>query len=147
MADAVRDSNRVPVFIGVSSADGVTPIPVYVDPTTHRVLVDASGGPGLVTATDGETVTFDFSLGTYQRVTLGGNRTLAFSNFNAGQFVVIDLIQDGTGSRTIAAWPAGIKWAGGAAPTLTTTAGKIDTVALICTGAGACQGYVVGQNI
>lgn len=39
-----RDNNRVPALIGVSSSDGSTPTTVYVDPTTHRVLVDATGG-------------------------------------------------------------------------------------------------------
>lgn len=32
----------VPTLIGVSSADGITPVTVYVDPTTHRVLVQSS---------------------------------------------------------------------------------------------------------
>jgi len=42
MADAKRDANRVPTLIGVSSSDGTTPIPVYVDPTTFRLYTDAS---------------------------------------------------------------------------------------------------------
>lgn len=37
---APRDNNRVPTMIGVSSSDGVTPVTVYVDPITHRMLVD-----------------------------------------------------------------------------------------------------------
>lgn len=54
------------------------------------------------TITDAATVTMDLSL-TPQRyeVTLGGNRTLAFSNAVTGQAPVIRLIQDGTGSRTV----------------------------------------------
>jgi hypothetical protein len=43
MADAKRDANAVPTLIGVSNADGITPVVVWVDPTTHRVLVDQSG--------------------------------------------------------------------------------------------------------
>lgn len=46
MANAKRDENRIPTLIGVSSSDGVTPVLVYVDPTTHRLLVDSSGGSG-----------------------------------------------------------------------------------------------------
>lgn len=45
---APRDNNRVPTLIGVSSVDGKTPVTVYVDPTTHRVLVDVGGGAGYV---------------------------------------------------------------------------------------------------
>lgn len=42
MGNASRDQNRIPVLIGVSSSDGVTPTTVYVDPTTHRLYVNAS---------------------------------------------------------------------------------------------------------
>lgn len=40
---APRDQNHVPTIMGVSSVDGITPVLIYVDPTTHRVLVDMSG--------------------------------------------------------------------------------------------------------
>lgn len=39
MGDAKRDSNYITTILGVSSADGLTPVTIYVDPTTHRVLV------------------------------------------------------------------------------------------------------------
>ena len=64
-----------------------------------------------VTATDGATVTFNLANGNKQRVTLGGNRTLALSNVQNGHAFVIALIQDGTGSRTVG-WFAGISWFG-----------------------------------
>lgn len=44
MADASRDQNNVPTLLGASSADGVTPIKVYANPTTHRLLVNATAG-------------------------------------------------------------------------------------------------------
>lgn len=40
MADAERDNNGIPTLIAVSSSDGVTPVKLYADPTTHRLLVD-----------------------------------------------------------------------------------------------------------
>ena len=46
MNDAPRDQNFVPVLLGVSSVDGVTPVPIRVDPATGRVLVDVTGAPG-----------------------------------------------------------------------------------------------------
>ena len=49
MGTAARDVNRVPTLIGVSNADGTTPITVYVDPVTHRILVNTAGGAGTVT--------------------------------------------------------------------------------------------------
>lgn len=42
MTEAVRDQNHVPVLMGVSSADGVTPTPIKVDPATGKILTDAS---------------------------------------------------------------------------------------------------------
>jgi len=50
MANAQRDQNSVPTLLGVSNADGSTPIAIYADPTTHRLLVDLPGGTGTVTS-------------------------------------------------------------------------------------------------
>src|SRR3990167_5876132 len=55
----------------------------------------------LTTDTDGATITFDMTSSNVHRVTLGGNRILAVSNTSVGQFFVIRLIQDGTGTRTV----------------------------------------------
>lgn len=99
-----------------------------------------------VTATDGTTVTFNLALSDWQIVTLGGNRTLAISNPTAGQQFTIQLVQDGAGSRTVT-WFNGIKWQGGAAPTLSTTAGKIDVFTFKCTSVGNYLGFVVGQGM
>ncbi len=41
--DAKRDQNSITTLLGVSSVDGVTPVRIWVDPVTHRVLVDAAG--------------------------------------------------------------------------------------------------------
>lgn len=46
MGDAKRDANLVATLIGVSSADGITPVTIYVDPTTHRVLTSGIAAPG-----------------------------------------------------------------------------------------------------
>lgn len=76
MANASTDDNSKPTLIGVSSSDGTTPIKVYVDPVTHRLLVDIAGAGGTGTnytvsgTIDGSNVTFtipvavtsDFSL-------------------------------------------------------------------------------------
>jgi hypothetical protein len=83
----------------------------------------------IVSLTDGSTITPDFSLGNNYSVTLGGNRTLANpTNITAGQSGVIVITQDGTGSRTLA-YGSYFKFAGGTAPTLTTTAAAVDVLA------------------
>jgi len=48
MSNARRDENYVPTLLGVSSADGETPTLAYVNPITHRLLVQsgATGGAG-----------------------------------------------------------------------------------------------------
>ena len=82
--------------------------------------------------TDGATIAVNWNNGNVQAVTLGGNRTFTFSNPISGGRYLIVLKQDGTGSRTVT-WPT-IKWQGGTAPTLTTTAGKVDLITLIWDG-------------
>ncbi len=100
----------------------------------------------LTTASDAATVTFDLAASNIHTVTLAGNRTLALSNVTVGQSFVIRLTQDGTGTRTVT-WFSTIKWAGGSAPTLTTTAAKIDVLGFICTSSGNYDGFIVGQNL
>jgi len=78
------------------------------------------------TLTDAATIALDWDNGNVQKVTLAGNRTFTFADPKAGARYMIELIQDGTGSRTIT-WPT-IKWQDGSAPTLTTTAGKTDLI-------------------
>jgi len=44
MANASRDENGVPTLIAASSADGKTPVKVYADPDTHRLLTQSAAG-------------------------------------------------------------------------------------------------------
>lgn len=84
---------------------------------------------GTVSAlSDGATITPNFATANNFSVTLGGNRTLANpTNLTAGQSGAIAITQDGTGSRTLA-FGSYWKFASGTAPTLTTTASKVDVL-------------------
>jgi len=59
-----RDANRVPFLIAASTADGMTPVVLEADPTTHSLAVSASVSPASDTtqtgsiAGPGESVTF-----------------------------------------------------------------------------------------
>jgi len=53
------------------------------------------------TLTDGATITMNCANGYLGKVTLGGNRTLAITNNTNGYDIVIEVIQDGTGNRTL----------------------------------------------
>lgn len=44
MPNAKRDSNFVTTLIGVSSVDGVTPVPVQVNPVTGALLTEGHVG-------------------------------------------------------------------------------------------------------
>ena len=88
-----------------------------------------AGQRGAVSAlTDGATITPDFAIANNFSLTIGGNRTLANpSNLVAGQSGVILITQDSTGGRTLA-FGTYWKFAGGTAPTLTTTASAVDAL-------------------
>lgn len=113
---------------------------------TGKVYHSTGAYQALQSTGDAATVTFDMSTSNINSVTLGGNRTLALSNVSVGQCFMLRLTQDGTGSRTVT-WFTTIKWAGGAAPTLTTTAAKADLFGFLCTSNGNYDGFVIGQNI
>jgi len=93
------------------------------------------------------TATLDLSLGDQHYITMpAGNITIALSNDTNNQIFLVSILQDGTGSRTVT-WFTTIRWAGGSAPTLTTTASKRDVFGFIRTGSGTYDGFVIGQNI
>lgn len=86
---------------------------------------------GAYKLTDGATIAIDWNNGATQYVVLGATgRKVTFANPVSGQVYRFIIIQDATGSRTITTWPT-VKWAGGSAPTLTTTGGKADVVTLL----------------
>lgn len=96
-----------------------------------------------VTLTDASTIATDASLSNHFRVTLGGNRTLGNpTNPTDGQRVVWELIQDGTGSRTITLSSAFALGTDITAVTLTTTLNKRDFLGAIY-NTTAAKWYVV----
>lgn len=105
-------------------------------------------GETSVAANSNTAYTIDLANGNVYEVTLTGNCTFTFSNPPAsgkgGSFTLI-LKQDATGSRTVT-WPASVKWAGGAAPTITATASATDILVFFTRDAGTTwYGGVFGQ--
>ena len=94
--------------------------------------IDAGGAPP-VTLTDAATINWDAAVSSHYRVTLAGNRTIANPTWGDnsprnGKPFRFEVIQDATGTRTLA-W--GNKFVFGTtypSPTLTTTASKRDFV-------------------
>lgn len=85
MANAPRDDNSITTLLAVSNADGTTPVVVWADPTTHRLLVSATTGLTVGTTT--------ISSGTSGRVLYD----------NAG--VLGELATTGTGNVVLATSP------------------------------------------
>ena len=130
-----------PLAIGIPSDGTVTTVKIvdgnitpakldraYAELAAAQSFTAAQRG-AVVALTDGATITADFALANNFSVTLGGNRTLGNpTNVVVGQSGIIKITQDATGSRTLA---YGSSWdfAGGTAPTLTTTANAVDILA------------------
>lgn len=92
------------------------------------------------------TATIDLNISHVNDIIMpAGNVTIAIENETNAQIFTIKVLQDGGGSRTVT-WFTTIKWAGGAAPTLTTTPNKSDTFIFRVTGTDAYDGFVVGLN-
>lgn len=112
--------------------------------TTQQMT--AIGLGSVLPLTDATTIAVDASKGSYFSVTIGATgRTLTISNPSPGQEVLIEVVQDATGSRTITTW-TNWTWAGGTAPTLTTAANAVDLVrATYNATAGKWRGETVGK--
>ena len=96
--------------------------------TTSSDSLEGRFAVEVATLTDGATITPDFGANQNFTVTLAGNRTLANpSNKVVGQTGSIFIVQDSTGSRTLS-YGTDYEFAGGTAPTLTTTASAVDRI-------------------
>lgn len=92
-------------------------------------------------------VTLNLANGNVFNVTMTGNVTFTFSGATSGKACSFGLYlsQDATGSRTVT-WPT-VKWAGGTAPTLTTTASATDVLVFESLDGGTTwYGSLVGAN-
>lgn len=109
--------------------------------TTGHYTVVTAASPEAAATQD-----LNLALGNVFNITMpAGNITLTVSNEVVGQCFLVSILQDGTGSRTVT-WFSTIRWAGGSAPTLTTTASKRDTFGFVVTGTDTYDGFIVGQG-
>jgi hypothetical protein len=101
---------------------------------TSNVDHDISVGGPVTTLTDAATINTDASLSQAFKVTLGGNRTLANpTNLVSGATYLFLVVQDGTGSRTLA-YGNLFTWPGGTVPTLSTGANAVDLITAVYDG-------------
>jgi hypothetical protein len=141
-------TGAVAVASGGSEIMRVNATGLGIGSTIPAATLDVSGAmySRRVALTDGATIAVNWSQSNIQSVTLGGNRTFTFSNPVDGARYILIIKQDGTGSRT-ATWPGTVRWPGGTAPTLTTTASKTDYITFIYNGVSSTyDGVAISQN-
>ena len=98
-----------------------------------------------VTITDATSIALDLSSGTNFLVSLAGNRTLQNpTNTALGQTGHIYVIQDGTGSRTLA-FGDSFKFVGGTAPTMSTSINSVDLLVYNVRGVSAIDTVFVSS--
>lgn len=96
------------------------------------------------TLTDGATISWDASANQVTSVTLAGDRTFAApTNMVDGGVYVLTIVQDATGTR-VPSFNAVFKFAGGTAPTLTTTAAARDILVFNSDGTNM---YEIGRSL
>lgn len=133
-----RSSNDLTVTRGAEGTAAAThpngtTIKMVLTSAALAQVIDERGTSSLFEdATNSGAVTIDRANGQTQFLTLTGDVTVTL----AGAFtdratdLLLILKQDATGSRLVT-WPGSVSWAGGAAPSLQTTASAIDVVNLM----------------
>jgi hypothetical protein len=113
--------------------------------TTNTDTIDGPLAATVTTLTDAATIAVDMSASCNFTVTLGGNRTLGNpTGLVTGQTGSIFVVQDATGSRTLA-YSSNWDFAGGTAPTLTTAANAIDRIDYIVRSATSVQAVLTAN--
>ena len=98
-----------------------------------------------VTANTGTAYTIDLANGSVQYLTLTGNVTYTFPTPVAGRSFILIQRQDATGGRTVT-WPSTVDWPGAVAPTLTSTAQRVDKFVFTAIDGSNWLGSVAGLN-
>lgn len=97
----------------------------------------------LYSANTSTAITVSLANGTVQLLTLTGNATITMPAVGAGKSFIIMLKQDATGSRSVT-WST-VVWPSGTAPTITSTASKMDMFSFFSDGTN-WYGVTVSQN-
>lgn len=118
------DGKINPLFFASTTADNYFFLGsmTFATTTLTRALIGTS-----TPLQDAATINIDWGAANTFTFVLGASRIITFSDLSIGESIKVNVCQDSTGSRTLT-WPSGIRWQFGAAPTLTTTAGKCDVL-------------------
>ena len=148
-SNTFTDTNTFTSAVGFATSVSITQAQIVAASVSTATINKATfikqvaGTP--VTLTDAASIAVDFATGTNFVVSLGGNRTLQNpSNAVAGQTGHIYVIQDGTGSRTLAFGDA-YNFVGGTAPTMSTSVNSVDLLVYNARGVSAIDTVFVSS--
>ena len=148
-SNTFTDTNTFTSAVGFATSVSITQAQIVAASVSTATINNATfikqvaGTP--VTLTDAASIAVDFATGTNFVVSLGGNRTLENpSNAIAGQTGHIYVIQDGTGSRTLAFGDA-YNFQGGTAPTMSTSVNSVDLLVYNTRGVSAIDTIFVSS--
>jgi hypothetical protein len=133
-----------PQVAGIEFDEGYDALVLHLDSpqaTTLRKL--AFAGFRDIGAASSLATTINWAQAQHQELTLAdGTNVLTFTGGVAGQTYKLGVKQTGSDLVT---WPSSVKWSGGTAPTLTTTAGRTDVFEFLYDGTDYI-GRTVGLN-
>jgi hypothetical protein len=152
---SIKDGANSEIGYGTYTSSGTTLTRNVTKSTNSNAAISLSGSaevaitgraedlqPGILTLTDGATINWAMEQSTIAKVTLAGNRTVAApTNLRVAAEIILEVNQDGTGSRTLT-WNSVFKWPGGIAPTLTTAASAKDVFSFYCDGTNLYGTYM-----
>ena len=123
----------------ITMGDNLIETPEFID---YAESVNAIGGTG------GGTQALDIALGNVQTATVDtSTNTFTFDNPSVtGKSCSFTLILTNGGSQTVV-WPTTVQWAGGTAPTLTTSGRDVLTFMTIDAGAATWYGFAAGLDM
>lgn len=140
----VKGNGQSAFSAAVAGTDYVTP--TGTETLTNKTLTNPTVTNYVetpYTANSSTAITLALTNGTVQIITLTGNATITMPTATSGKSFLLMLKQDGTGSRTVT-WST-VKWPGGTAPTITSTASKQDIFSFFADGTN-WYGVTVAQN-
>jgi hypothetical protein len=142
----ILKGNGTSAFTAVTAPSGTIVGTTDTQTLTNKTLTNPTVTNYVETpysANSSTAITLDLTNGTVQIITLTGNATITMPTATSGKSFVMMLKQDGTGSRTVT-WST-VKWAGGTAPTITSTASRLDLLSFFADGTN-WYGAVISQN-
>jgi hypothetical protein len=155
---AFQEAGRVQCAVDLTPSSGIVPGKVQIFSTDaggvlrEALRVDSSQNTTILgdltasrviktqqTLTDAATIAWNLANGSNAVVTIAATgRTITPSNLVAGSICILKVIQGSGGSKTITTWN-NVKWNGGTAPTLTTTAAHWDLFSFYSDGTNLCE--------